>query len=297
MQRAGMRLTISGVLLAVSLLPSDMAWGWGFPAHRRINRHAVELLPPPLGDYYRAHSSWLVALATDADQRRRYSPEEAPSHYIDFEYYGDGPYEALPQDRRAAEEQFGRENLPKWGTLPWHAAGLTEALRDAMAAGEWERVLVLSADLGHFIGDGHQPLHTTVNYDGKESGNDGVHSLFESVMVSHYMQRYQPDNPPLVPIDNLAVAIFGWLAESYDHLQALLDADSRARQGLTEEQRQALREAPFNVDVASLPEGYLDRLYAGAGQLAWDRMELAVVRLASLWQWAWVQAGSPDLPG
>ena len=100
-----------------------------------------------------------------------------------------------------------------------------------------------------------------------------------------------------MPIDNLAVAIFGWLAESYDHLQALLDADSRARQGLTEEQRQALREAPFNVDVASLPEGYLDRLYAGAGQLAWDRMELAAVRLASLWQWAWVQAGSPDLPG
>ncbi|MCH8327011.1 MAG: hypothetical protein IID15_00620 [Candidatus Marinimicrobia bacterium] len=284
-------LVVAGLLgPAASLLQ-----GWGFPAHQRINGRAVELLPGPLGEYFTAHRNWLVALATDADRRKSYSPEESPSHYIDFEYYGSGPYDALPHNRRDAEEQFGKENLPKWGTLPWHVTGLTRSLSQAMRAGEWERVLVLSADLGHFIGDGHQPLHTTVNYDGKDSGNDGIHAMFETLMVNHYMDKYRPGEQKIIEIKHLDEAVFSWLIEAHGLLGVLLEADTKARAPFSAKEREALI-VRWDTDPATLPGGYFDDLYAGAGKLAWQQMDLAAIRLASLWHWAWLEAGSPAPP-
>ena len=270
-------------------------WGWGFPAHQRINGRAVELLPGPLGEYFLAHRNWLVSLSVDADHRKSYSPEERTSHYIDFEYYGSGPYDSLPHQRRDAEEAFGRENLPKWGTLPWHVTGLTRSLSQAMRAGEWERVVVLSADLGHFIGDGHQPLHTTVNYDGKDTGNDGIHALFETLMVNHYLEQYRPADLKIIEIKHLDKAVFGWLIEAHGLLADLLEADTKARESLSPKEQEALI-VRFDTDPATLPRDYLDDLYAGAGQLAWRQMDLAAIRLASLWHWAWLEAGSPAPP-
>ena len=296
MQRGYRRLILPTIMVAVLSGPAtSMLSGWGFPAHQRINGRAVELLPGALGKYYQSQRNWLVSLAIDADLRKSYSPEERPSHYINFEYYGEGPYDALPHKRRDAEEKSGRDNLPKWGTLPWHVTGLTRSLSQAMQSGEWERVLVLSADLGHFIGDGHQPLHTTVNYDGKDSGNDGIHAMFETLMLNHYMDEYKPAKLKIIEIKNLDEAVFAWLIESYRLLDDLLEADTKARESLSPKQQEALI-VRYDTDPASLPRGYLDDLYGSAGKLAWQQMDLAAIRLPSLWHWAWLEAGSPTPP-
>jgi hypothetical protein len=271
--------------------------GWGGEIHRRINAEAVGLLGGPLGDYFKANLNWFRALATDADERKSYSPEERPSHYIDFEYYGDGPYEQLPADRRVAEERFGRENLPKWGTLAWHAIGMTKALRDAMMNGEWERVLVVAADLGHFIGDGAQPLHTTSNHDGQLTGNEGIHYLFESIMAPRNLDQYRPGAKKPATIRDMPADIFVWLAESFTYVDDIMAADTRARQGLTKKQQGLLEEAYANRELEGFPpQAYLDRLYSAVGPLAWTRMDLAAARLAGLWQWAWLEAGKPSPP-
>lgn len=296
MQRVYRRLILPTITVAVLLgTAATSLLGWGYTVHQRINGQAAELVPGVLGKYYQSHSTWLVALATDADQRRSYSPEEGPSHYIDFEYYGEGPYDTLPHKRRDAEDIFGRENLPKWGTLPWHVTGLTRSLSQAMGRGEWERALVLSADLGHFIGDGHQPLHTTINYDGKDSGNDGIHAMFETLMVNHYMDKYKPAKQKIIKISDLDVAVFQWLIEAHHLLDDLLAAESKARKPLSAEARKKLF-VRFDTDPASLPSGYLDELYSGSGKMAWQQIDRAAIRLASLWHWAWLEAGSPTPP-
>ncbi|MCK4579150.1 MAG: hypothetical protein KAU50_10195 [Candidatus Marinimicrobia bacterium] len=284
-----------GLLAVLLVSPLGPLKSWGFQAHRDINGRAVDLLSGPLGDFFQAHRPWLVALSTDPDQRRNYTPDEGPRHYIDLEYYGVASFTALSFDNKVAEERFGRDKLKEWGYLPWHLLAVLNALKEAMAADEWERAIVLAADLGHYVGDAHMPLHTTSNYDGQDTGNKGVHHLFEGVMMDRYMAEYKPSGLALLEIDDPAAAIFGWLSDSYGLIDGLLAADTEARRGLSDDQIEVLK-AGYSADQAAISEEYIQRLYAATGSMAWQQLALATVRLASLWQWAWEAAGQPQPP-
>jgi hypothetical protein len=41
-------------------------------------------------------------------------------------------------------------------------------------------ILRLSADFGHYLGDLNVPLHTTMNYNGQLTGQEGIHGFWES---------------------------------------------------------------------------------------------------------------------
>lgn len=299
MFRCGYRrrtLLITTVFTAlVVCLPVTSLLGWGFQAHREVNGRAVDLLPAPLGDYFQRQRPWLVALSTDADQRRQFLPAEAPNHYIDLEYYDAPPLDSIPRERKAAEKKFGKDNLPKWGTLAWHILGVTRALKDAFEDGEWERAVVLAADLGHYLADAHMPLHTTINYNGKQTGNDGIHHLFETTMIHRHFDDYRPAGLELPIITDPAENVFAWLGESYGYIGALLTADSAGRTGLSEAQLATLTQG-YSADPATIPDSYLDRLYEATGPLAWRQLDRSTARLAALWVWAWEQAGSPQPP-
>ena len=43
-------------------------------------------------------------------------------------------------------------------------------------------ILKYSADIGHYIGDAHVPLHTTENYNGKMTNQVGIHGLWGAVV-------------------------------------------------------------------------------------------------------------------
>ncbi len=49
-------------------------------------------------------------------------------------------------------------------------------------------------------------------------------------------------------------------------------------------------------DILDFEKPYLDVLYKETESLLKDRMGRAAIRLASIWQYCWVQAGSPELP-
>ncbi len=293
-RRRTLLITTAFTALVVAL-PVTALRGWGFQAHREVNGRAVDLLLGPLGDYFQRHRHWLVALSTDPDQRRQFLPAEAPNHYIDLEYYDAPPLDSIPRERKAAEEKFGRDNLPEWGTLPWHILGVTQALKEAFEGGEWERAVVLAADLGHYLADAHMPLHTTINHNGQQTGNDGIHHLFESTMIRRHFDDYRPAGLELPTITDPAENVFAWLEESYGHIGTLLAADSAGRAGLSEAQLATLTQG-YSADPATIPDSYLDRLYEATGPLAWRQLDQSTYRLAALWLWAWEQAGRPQPP-
>ena len=57
---------------------------------------------------------------------------------------------------------------------------------EALRAGDWTSAVTWAADLGHYTADSHQPLHCTKNYDGQNTGNDGVHFRFEVMMMDRF---------------------------------------------------------------------------------------------------------------
>src|SRR5690606_35630243 len=42
------------------------------------------------------------------------------------------------------------------------------------------RIIRLCAEMGHYLGDAHVPLHATSNYNGQLTGQLGIHAFWES---------------------------------------------------------------------------------------------------------------------
>lgn len=60
----------------------------------------------------------------------------------------------------------------------------------AFEAKNVDLILKYSADIGHYIGDAHVPLHTTENYNGQMTGQKGIHGLWESRLVEINAEDY-----------------------------------------------------------------------------------------------------------
>src|SRR5258706_2061936 len=165
---------------AILVLVLVLSSGWGFFAHRKINRLAVFTLPVEMIAFYKKNIRSIEEAAVNPDRRRYIIPEEAPRHYIDLDDYGDSAAFRLPHYWKDAAEKFGEDSLRKHGILPWHINRVYFELKDAFFVRDPEKILRLSADLGHYVADAHVPLHTTNNYDSQLTGQNGIHTFSAS---------------------------------------------------------------------------------------------------------------------
>jgi len=169
-----------GMLAAV-----PAAHAWGNEGHKMINRLAAQTLPADAPAFLRtpAAIAEIEYLGPEPDRWR--SPAEpelvstqAPEHFIDLELAD--PLAPLPHKRFdfLAKAYAAGKNPAQIGLQPWQTEEVWERLkaklreyREAQAkhedTAEIEKAAIFYAGwLGHYVGDGSQPLHTTVNYNG-----------------------------------------------------------------------------------------------------------------------------------
>ena len=201
-------LSIS-VLSCLVLQPLP-AGAWGNEGHRLINRLAASSLPADVPAFLRSESAIneIEYLGPEPDRwRSRAEPElsaaQAPEHFIDLE-----PADALgplPRNRLDFEAKvFAAGQRPeKIGLQPWETVEVWERLKAALreyrnlsaakqdTRGVEAAVLFYAGWLGHYVGDGSQPLHTTDKYNGWVGPNpDGyttahqIHWQFEGPFVA-----------------------------------------------------------------------------------------------------------------
>jgi hypothetical protein len=268
------------LLVLLSLLPS-MAGAWGGDVHRLINRSAVECLPPD----FQAFDQWagsLEQLSTAADERKDYVSTEGQRHYIDIDDYPEFFTGTLPHDYQTMVASYGAYRVIGNGTLPW---AIDETYRNMVAAFQaqnWTQVVALAADIGHYVGDLHNPLHDTTNYDGDETGQSGIHSRFESRMTDRYMSFLTPSPEQAVVVHNVLDTAFDWIDGVYPGVEVILDADLAAK---------------AEAGGSTRSDLYYQTLWSEVGQHTDFWIQSATVRVASLWYSAWIEAGSPILPG
>jgi hypothetical protein len=274
-QRGGMIL----LLLAGLFLLPGISRAWGGRAHRWINRQAFGHLPQEMAGFQR-WAGIVVAYASEADRRKSSDILESPRHYIDIDRYPEFHRGRLCHDLDSLKAQYG-ERLDVYGNgvVPWTIAGVTETLSVAMAAGRWQEAILRAADLGHYVADCHQPLHTTENYDGQLTGNDGVHLRYEISMVNRHLDQLPSDSTEAQYVPDPLEYIFGTIPGTWIYVDSIMAADRLARK----------KSSVFDDE-------YYRAMWQRTGRFTCERISQAARVLADLWYTAWVDAGRPEFP-
>ncbi|MGB2957627.1 MAG: hypothetical protein WBD30_01930, partial [Bacteroidota bacterium] len=206
--------------------------GWGWNAHRFINGSSVYHLPNSMVLFIQ-DSSLFAEHSTDADQRRVSGDTslfaEGPRHYLDIDDYPD--FQNLPQDLDTLIRIYGWERVKQNGTIPWATVWVYDSLVAQLSRGDWTTAKLTASDLGHYVADAHQPLHCTLNYNGQFTDNYGIHSRYESGMLSPdtYLPALfiTPDSTSFIT-DRLSYA-FDYIRHSNGLVDSVLNADNHAK--------------------------------------------------------------------
>lgn len=225
-------------------------------------------------------TSTLAAHASDADIRKGWDPSEGPKHYLDIDNYpGFLTSGVIPQSLEAAIEQYGSEFVYDQGILPWATQTTFDSLQSCFERGDWEQAVLFASDLGHYVADGHMPMHITRNYNGQYSGNYGIHSRYESDMIGMYNSQIIYQGYQVSAIEDVNQYIFDYIYANYPYVDSLLFADDYAQD-------------VAGNDYSNL---YYETLWEQTENITIHMFKEASHALAELIYNAWVNAGSPTI--
>jgi len=203
---------------------SQPVFSWGRKGHTIVNEGAIRNLPPGM-DFFVKNINFINLHIMDPDMRKREDPEEGVRHWLDLEYFGDYPFKAVFSFKNPPIEE---DYKARSGKLPWAIVEVLDELTSAMEDNDEKDILLLTSDLGHYVGDGGNPLHTTENYDGQWTGNRGIHSRFESGLIKRYASRVKIDTFSVVYVKDPLNFVLEYLIESNSRVSKILDADDES---------------------------------------------------------------------
>lgn len=211
------RVVVAAALVPMMLVQQSAAWG--SDGHRWINRLAAAALPSDVPDFLRSGAAqdameyygpepdrWKSSLEPELSQAG------SPEHFLDMEWADmiGGP---LPRRRydfvralavaQKAHPEINGLTPEKVGLQPYATDEYYERIKAAMR--EYRGLVATKRDtkpveaeivflcgiMGHFVADGSQPLHATIQYNGWTGENPHgyttdhrIHGQFESEFVS-----------------------------------------------------------------------------------------------------------------
>ncbi len=298
---------VGKVVCALAIVPVvcvQQSAAWGADGHRMINRLAAANLPKDVPAFMR-NGEALDAMEYYGPEPDRWkgkqeaelSATQSPDHFMDMEWADlAGP---LPRKRydyiRAIEKASAAHpelNLTaeKIGFQPYQVEEVYERLKSGfreyrklqaanLDTGPDEKAVLFYAGwLGHYVGDGSQPLHNTIQYNGWTGPNPNgystsrnIHFKFETQYVGASIPRAEvavlvAASTPQV-VDDEWTAYLSYLRHSNSLVEPLYRLDKTGA-----------------FDGAGTPEGKAfveERLAAGA------------IELRDLIYTAWMRSGDP----
>jgi len=268
---------------------------WGFFAHRISPQLATYYLPKKMQGFFFANLDQLVRDAVRPDVRRNTDPKEAPRHFIDFEAYGDSAAWKIPERWEEASKKYPVDTLLKYGTVPWRVNEMQTKLTEAFRSKNKDSILYYAAELCHYVGDAHVPLHTSLNYDGQLSNQKGIHALWESTLPEMDIQEYHLNHPYNARfLSDPQHAIWQELRDAHVLVKTVFEEERKASEHLPDSLKYQSRMRYGRMSKAPTP--LFARRYS---QRLADEVQNQLIRTAqdisSFWYTCWVNAGKPDL--
>lgn len=261
----------------------SMAWillaSWGGSGHYIISSSIAKFFNEEMQTF----SNWVGYIAdhaSDADYRKDEDPTEGPKHYIDLDNYpefiANGEISMSLQEN---VDQYGEDFVEQNGYLPWATIDTYNLLVENLQDGNWEKAKFFAADLGHYVADGHMPLHITANYNGQFTGNRGIHYRYESQMVNAFSSEIEYEGQEIQGIDQIDEYIFTYLYENYVYVDSVLLADDAAK----------------SVNSNTESYEYTAALWEITEDFTIMLFQKASLALTELLYSAWIESGKPDL--
>ncbi|MDR3714602.1 MAG: zinc dependent phospholipase C family protein [Puia sp.] len=296
-----MRTKKSFLLLSLLVGSISLVYAWGAWGHQHINRAAIFALPAEMRVFFFNHADFLTQESDMPDVRKHlyHDRDESARHFINLEEYGPGMMDSLPLTLQDATAKFGTPFLQKNGTLPWFIPMLMDSLTKAFRERRKLDILFLSANLGHYIGDAHMPLHTSVNHDGLKTGQRGIHGFWEGQIPEMFGDGYNLYTGTPKYIDDITRETRRMIAATYLLADSMLLIDRRLKEGLPENKIYKLDAEghiakSFYGDPVHSKE-YAIKYHAALNGMVERQLRAAIRETASFWYTAWVNAGKPDL--
>jgi len=266
---------------------------WGFFAHQRINRLAVFILPAEMIGFYKANIQYITEASVNPDRRRFSLADEAPRHYIDLDHYGDSALNKMPRYWPMAVQKYSEDTLKAYGIVPWHINRMYYSLRDAFLIRDPERILKVSAELGHYIADAHVPLHTTENYNGQLTGQEGIHAFWESRLPELFSDDFNYFVGKAEYISDPQVAAWSAVQSSHEAVDSVLLEEKKLSEKM--EGKKYSFETKGRQTVKVYSRSYSKAYHNLLDGMVERRMRAAIKMIGDFWFTAWIDGGQPDL--
>jgi hypothetical protein len=293
------RVAVAVVVGALAAVP---LFAWGERGHYLTGQAAAAKLPATMPAFFRQAAAQLAYLNPEPDRWRdrtetaldpALDQASSPDHFIDMELVpADRLSAALAAPNRYAYADTLRAagvDAAKMGFLPFRILEMTQRLRGGFRlwrsapndrVREWVQARIINdaGILGHYVADGSNPAHTTVNYNGWTGTNPNgyatdrrFHSRFESAYVQNHITI--GDVLPDVSAD----------AQSVGDLRPAIIAYLRATNAEVEHLYQLDKTAPFDANTTA-PE---NKKFTAA------RLAAGAQMLRNLWWTAWITSAPP----
>ncbi len=267
---------------------------WGFYAHKMINRAAVFTLPPSMAAFYKRNIDYISEHAVDPDKRRYTDPEEGNRHFIDLDRYGEAPLDSIPKRWSDALLRYPEDTLKANGTVPWQIHLSYWQLVEAFKSGNVNRILRSSTALGHYIADAHTPLHTTQNYNGKLTGQEGIHAFWESRLPELFAEDYSLFVGKAKYIEDPLKQAWEVVGHSYSLVDSVLLLESALSNEFSDDQKYVF-ESRNKIINRTYSREYSKAYHSILDGMVEKQMRAAIISIGSFWYTAWIDAGQPNL--
>jgi hypothetical protein len=288
------------VLASLLLLTMPLyARAWEQKGHLMINRLAIEAAASKLPEFMNASRAQLIYNGFEPDRWRREGKTPmtagmAPDHFFDTERWGS--IATIEPDRYSFMEKLAARKieLARVGFLPyaivenygrlvnafrfWRTAK-TPADRESARA----NAVFYAGVMGHYVGDGSQPLHLSIHYNGWADNTPNpknytkdrrLHSRYEGAYVDTAIEiaTVKAKVQPPQRLNDVPGAIRQYLTQGFAELERLYELEKTGEFN-PEQQR------PLGTDFIS------------------TEIARAATMLGSLWYTAWLESGEPTTAG
>ncbi|MEL6635796.1 MAG: zinc dependent phospholipase C family protein [Bacteroidota bacterium] len=239
------------------------------------------------------------SLLLDADWYGRFFYHNVISQYYEehWSIAADSLRKVLERERLppAIQEIWAVDRFSEYGILPYHLVRMQRRLTEAFFQQNGPRILQLSAEIGHYLGDAHVPLHTTENYNGQLTNQLGIHAFWESRIPELFADEefdYFVGRAEYIsqPVDYY----WGIVLESHGYVDSLLQIEQRLRRSFPEDQQFCYEERngrTVRMECRQFAEAY----HRALGDQVERRMRGAIHAVGSVWYTCWVDAGQPKV--